>query len=140
MRRPVLIRLLLLMMIAVITAGCAQTRYAWNGYDDKLYTYYKNPVEADRFMESLHEIILDGESSGRVPPGIYAEYGYQLYERGRYPEAVAWFTKERTAWPDSRILMDRMIALASGKAAKQPGHGIVKQSPPEAGASGVKQP
>ena len=140
MRRPVLLRLLLFMMIAVIAAGCTQTRYAWNGYDDKLYSYYKNPVEADRFMEALQEIMQEGEASGRVPPGIYAEYGYQLYERGRYPEAVIWFTKERTAWPDSRILMDRMIALANGRAVRQPGHGTTQQSLPESGARGVKQP
>lgn len=111
--------LLILAVLSVMAAGCAQSRYAWNGYDDKLYNYYKTPAEAERFMEGLYEVIQDGETTGRVPPGIYAEYGYLLYERGRYPDAIIWFKKEQGKWPESRILMERMIALANGKSAKQ---------------------
>lgn len=111
-------RLLTVMAVSLLMSGCAQSRYAWNGYDDKLYNYYKTPAEADRFMEGLYEVIQDGEASNRVPPGIYAEYGYLLYERGRYPEAVVWFRKERDKWPESRQLMDRMIAVATSRTAR----------------------
>lgn len=121
--------LLVLAAVCLLLSGCAQSRYAWNGYDDKLYSYYKTPAEADRFMEGLYEVIQDGEASNRVPPGIYAEYGYLLYERGRYPEAVVWFRKERDKWPESRVLMDRMIALATNRAAKPAGQGGAAKAP-----------
>lgn len=109
------LRLCLVAVLALFVSGCAQTRYAWDGYDDRLYSYYKNPAESDQFMEGLQEIIQDGEAENRVPPGIYAEYGYMLYERGKFPDAVVWYTKERDKWPESRILMDKMIALASNR-------------------------
>lgn len=109
------LRLCLVAALALFVSGCAQTRYAWDGYDDRLYSYYKNPAESDQFMEGLQEIIQDGEAENRVPPGIYAEYGYMLYERGKFPDAVVWYTKERDKWPESRILMDKMIALASNR-------------------------
>lgn len=112
------VRIAVLGIMLLMLSGCAQSRYAWNGYDDKLYAYYKTPAEGDRFMEALDAVIKEGEGENRVPPGIYAEYGYQLYERGRFPEAMVWYRKERDKWPESRILMDKMIALAQGKAAR----------------------
>lgn len=111
------IRLLPLMIMLLVLSGCvAPTRYTWVGYDDKLYTYYKNPAEADAFLEGMYTIIQGSEPAGKVPPGIYAEYGYALYERGRYDESVVWFVKERDKWPESRILMDKMIKLAGSRA------------------------
>lgn len=109
------LRLCMVVALALFVSGCAQSRYAWDGYDDRLYSYYKTPAESDQFMEGLQEIIQDGEAENRVPPGIYAEYGYMLYERGKFPDAVLWYTKERDKWPESRLLMDKMIALANGR-------------------------
>lgn len=112
-------RLIMLVVFTVLVSGCVQTRYAWNGYEDMLYTYYKTPSESDRFMQGLYEIIQGSEAEGRVPPGIYAEYGYQLYERGRFADALIWYAKERDTWPESQILMDRMISLAGSRGAGQ---------------------
>ena len=108
----------MLFLIALLVSGCAQTRYAWNGYDDLLYNYYSSPAEGERFAQGLQETITVAERDGRLPPGIYAEYGYQLFERGRYPEAVVWFAKEREQWPESKFLMDKLIALANNRTAK----------------------
>jgi len=108
----VFIRLSILIILMLLSSGCAKSRYSWNGYDDKLYGYYKTPAESDRFMEALQEIIQEAEVEGRIPPGIYAEYGYMLYERGRFADAVIWYRKELEKWPESRLLMEKMIALA----------------------------
>lgn len=113
-------RLLFVFVLALFGSGCApQTRYAWDGYDDRLYSYYKTPTESDQFTEGLYEIIQEGDAEGRVPPGIYAEYAYMLYERGRYPEAVSWYQKELNKWPESKVLMDKMIALATNRQKNQ---------------------
>lgn len=102
-------KILLCLCLLQFASGCVQTRYAWNGYDDKLYQHYKNPAEYDEFVEHLKEVIEDGEASGRVPPGIYAEYGFALYEKGNLPEAAKYFKLENDKWPESRVLMAKMI-------------------------------
>lgn len=112
------IRLVLLLLMVACTPACVQNRYAWNGYDTRLYSYYRTPAESEQFMEGLYEIIQKADAEGRVPPGIYAEYGYQLYERGKFAEAVVWYLKERDKWPESRLLMDKMIALAGNSKAR----------------------
>jgi hypothetical protein len=95
-------RLFFVLALALFCSGCAaQTRYAWDGYDDRLYSYYKTPAESDQFMEGLYEIILEGDAEGR------------------YPEAITWYHKERAKWPESHLLMDKMIALASSRQKSQ---------------------
>jgi len=127
----VIIRLSIIVIILCLT-GCAKNRYSWNGYDDKLYSYYKTPAESDRFMEALQEIIQESELDGTVPPGIYAEYGYMLYERGKFPDAVIWYRKELEKWPESRILMEKMIAMAEKRKLLMDSKNESKNQPVEA--------
>ncbi len=126
-----IIRLSIIVIILCLT-GCAKNRYSWNGYDDKLYSYYKTPAESDRFMEALQEIIQESELDGTVPPGIYAEYGYMLYERGKFPDAVIWYRKELEKWPESRILMEKMIAMAEKRKLLMDSKNESKNQPVEA--------
>ena len=90
--------------------GCTNTMYTWDGYDQNLYDHYKNPVDHENFMEKLKNVIASGESSGKVPPGIYAEYGFALYEKQSYSEAIGYFRKEQDKWPESKTLMAKMIS------------------------------
>ncbi len=108
-------KLITLLSLLAVLSGCAQTRYAWEGYDDKLYSYYKTPAESEQFLEAIHEVIQEGDAAGKVPPGLYAEYGYLLFERGQFPEAINWFRKERDKWSESSFFMDKMIALANNR-------------------------
>jgi hypothetical protein len=95
-------------------AGCgAQRTYAWRGYDEVLYAHYRNPQARQAYLERLRIIVETCEARGeRMPPGLYAEYGYALYEEGRGDDAVIWFEKERDQWPESQALMDKMIRNA----------------------------
>jgi len=85
----------------------------WSRYEDALYRLARNPAELDRFSEELLAQIQAGEAARAVPQGLYAEYGYLLLLARRNGEAVVWFEKEKTAWPESRVLMDRMILMAT---------------------------
>ncbi len=106
--------IILLFVMAVGLIGCVpRSMYHWGNYEDKLYKYYKNPAEMGKMAESLAIIIEKGEVDGRVPPGIYAEYGYLLLITGKSGEAITYFEKEKMRWPESSILMDKMIALAT---------------------------
>lgn len=121
-----MLRLLTIALLGVSLAGCAKTMYSWNGYDDCLYRHYRNPTERESFGEKLKEIVEEAEAEGKVPPGIYAEYGFFLYEGGDFPQAAAFFAKEQEKWPESAFFMQKMIsnAKAGGK----------KPAPSEGGA------
>lgn len=107
---------LALVCAAAISSLCAcvpATHYAWGGYDQALYTHYKSPQDRGPFIEQLRLIIASSQQAGqRVPPGIYAEYGYMLFEEGRIPEAVSYFQKEQKLWPESGAFMAKMIRNA----------------------------
>jgi hypothetical protein len=107
----------------LLASGCVrQSTYHWGRYDDTLYRHYKKPAEREAFVEGLRTTILEADEQGlRVPPGICAEYGYALYEEGRLPEAISFFQRERTQWPESQVLMDKMIRNAELRAGKKAG-------------------
>ena len=106
-----------------ITACGVKSKYDWGNYENALYQHYKNPADQEQLAESLADIIAYGETTGTVPPGIYAEYGYLLYTAGKNQDAIAYFEKEKKAWPESGRLMDKMIENAKG--------GPVKKTPPK---------
>jgi len=107
----------------VALAGCApETLYSWGHYDTAMYKYAQDDTTQPEFQEALLDVIEENESAGkRMPPGIYAEYGYQLLEQHRTDDAVAFFEKEKATWADSAGFMDTMIAYAKdGKQLQKP--------------------
>src|SRR5512134_309398 len=101
---------LALVFLIGVLQGCGPSRkYAWGRYDSSLYAHYKNPQDKEAYLERLGEIVRNAEAQDSVPPGLFAEFGYALYEAGRIPEAIAYFEKERTKWPESNVLMEKMI-------------------------------
>jgi len=103
------------LLLGLLCSGCSSTKYKWHNYDGVLYQYYKNPQDNEEFTEHLNEIIREAEASGKVPPGIYAEYGYAMHEKGQYDEAIKYYQKEYDKWPESRTFMTKMIANAKNQ-------------------------
>ena len=107
-----------LLIFCFLIIGCASNNnlYDWGNYDQSLFNHYKNPDKPDAFLESL-ELIIDknakktGSFKKPLGPGIYAEYGYLLFERGRYAEAKECFIAEKKLYPESSKLMNRMISI-----------------------------
>jgi len=100
--------------------GCvAQTQYAWNNYDTTLYSHYKDPSQKEEFAQALKETVEEAESSNRVPPGIYAEYGFLMYEQGNSLQAIQYYQKEADKWPESRAFMTKMINTAQKRSKVQ---------------------
>ena len=93
--------------------GCVTpTHYTWKDYDNKLYKFYTNPTVMEDFVRDLKEVVAAGEETGKVPPGIYAELAYALYQQGSYEESIVYFQKESDKWPESKSLMTKMIENA----------------------------
>jgi len=105
-------KLLFVMLLLISLNGCVQTRYQWGDYEKRLYNHYSNPADKAEYLEGLRNIIEDAEGEKRVPPGIYAEYGYALLESGKPLEAILFFNKEAELWAESKFLMKKMIQVA----------------------------
>lgn len=107
-------------LLLTLFVGCApKTMYSWGNYDNALYDYYKNPTELEEFRMDLDKIISRAEIRGNVPPGLYAEYGYVLFEQKNYRQAIMFFEKEKTLWPESVVIIDKMIENANKAMASQ---------------------
>ena len=134
-RRPPF--LLLAAFAAAVGAGCApRTAYLWGDYDSVLYAHYANPQDSERYLERLGQIVQKAEvEKDKVPPGLYAEYGYALFEAGRLDEAITYYKKEREQWEESQIFMDKMIRNTQRLKENRPGPAPGGELPPPAGGT-----
>lgn len=105
-------KIFLLALCGLFLTGCANRSsiYQWGGYDAMLYQSYKNPEKAAEFRQGLELHIAKMEQSQqKIAPGLYAELGTMYLQAGDASKAVAMYTKERDAWPESKGLMDALI-------------------------------
>ncbi len=96
--------------LSILLSGCAPGGlFYWGDYEDSLYQRYieHDPAQAEIY---LRETIVEAEQNQyRVPPGVYADYGFMLYRRGDKPAAIAYFGKEQETYPESSALMTKLI-------------------------------
>ncbi len=100
-----------LFLLTSLGAGCATDNdlYYWGNYEKTLYRHYRTPDDMAELVGEIGTIIEKGEELGRVPPGLYAEYGYLLLELGESGRATIFFEKEKATWPESTYFMDAML-------------------------------
>jgi hypothetical protein len=101
----------------VTLISCAQNKqlYYYGDYSDTLYACKKNPCSESTaaHKEVLEKIIVESEKRNlRVPPGIFAELGYIYGEENNAKKAIELFKLEKQTYPESTILMDRLILQA----------------------------
>ena len=103
---------------AVTLVGCAQgpqTKYDWGNYTPTMLALDQDPTTAPDFEKNLAAMV-NGDPK-RVPPGIFAEYGYVLLKKGDKQGAAHWFEAEKRAWPESTVLMDKMLGATGAQTA-----------------------
>lgn len=108
-------KLLIFVVSVIFLVGCggaSKSLYTMSSHDAKLYEYSKT-ADTKATLKELDEIIK--ANPNRVPPGIYAEYGYLLLQQKQAKEAVAYFKKEMAIYPESTVFMQRMIQVAGGE-------------------------
>ncbi len=130
--------MLLVPAAALLAAGCGPKQmYTWRGYDDTLYAHYKNPQDHAKHIERMQTIVTETEAAGgKMPPGVYAEYGYALLEESRFDESVTYFKKEKETWPESAVIMEKMIRnVARLKGTGKTAPGGKSSAAPAAGGS-----
>jgi hypothetical protein len=109
-----------LLALVPLLAGCAAHGgvFYWGQYEESLYVRQRDGSDAGQAEAAsmLERTILRAEKAGRrLAPGVYADYGYLLYRRGRQAEAVEYFRKEAELYPEARPFMEAVIARAERK-------------------------
>lgn len=109
---------LLILISAVFLASCTNSKslYTWNDYDKTSYVYLKNADEKsiEDILETYQKIINDQKGSRVVtPPGIYADYGFLLIERGKIEDGKEMLLKEIALYPESKIFIELVLSRIS---------------------------
>lgn len=103
------------LMVAGLLGGCATTKpplYYYGTYPRTLYKAKKDPSaeNAAKHQASIEDIIkVSSAKKLRVPPGIYCEYGYLLWQKGQTVEAEIQFGLEVTTYPESATFVALLI-------------------------------
>jgi len=119
-RYPGLTCLSLLTFLGLATAwGCGtKPLYDWGRYEDSLQASYITHDEAKAWADLEATITAAQQNGGRLPPGACAEYGFFLYKRGQHESAIEYFGREAQLFPESKPLMDKLIAKVREHSAK----------------------
>jgi len=107
------------LLISALGLGACQQQpdiYNWGEYETTMLAYYKDASHIGAFEAELLALIEQSDvSDKKIGPGIFAEYGYLLLQKGDIEKSVKYFTLEKKNWPESKLLMDTMINAASGQ-------------------------
>ena len=104
-------KLIGLAVVGALTTGCVTPGlYQWGGYEQALYTSYKDPTKVENLRQNLEAHIAATEQGKQiVAPGLYAELGTLYLQSGDLDKAKTYYARERDAWPESRVLMTSLI-------------------------------
>ena len=103
-------------VVGVSLGGCV-TRpkppiYYYGAYPQTLYKFKKDPSPASsaKHQASLEAVIkVSKEKNLRVPPGIYCEYGYLLWQKGQHSDAETQFNLEMQTYPESVVFVTLVL-------------------------------
>lgn len=102
----------LLMCILATSCSVQKPLYNWKGYDDAVYAYTKanNEKSVENLINIYERLIKKSGGTRQVPPpGIYADYGYLLIQKGQTAKGKELLIKETELYPESKPFVDRII-------------------------------
>jgi hypothetical protein len=101
----------------LLLGGCAQqsSKYYWGGYSAAMLDYYGDATAEPAYIKALDDVLLMEAKGRKVPPGLYAETGYMALAKGDTGRAIELFGREKAAWPESAVFMDKAIASAKNR-------------------------
>ncbi len=113
------------LLFGLLFSGCAarpakEPMYYYGRYSHNLYTLEKHQTEEALLTHRQGLEIIISEAGTRnlpIPPGIYAELGYIHFKANNHQEAITFFQAEAELYPESKILMDRLIENAQALSA-----------------------
>ncbi|ENW23013.1 DUF4810 domain-containing protein [Acinetobacter pseudolwoffii] len=107
--------LLLGAVMSLSLVGCAsgpKSLYSWGTYPQQTYLLLSVPEKTSP-QEQIAKLEKDIEKAkaknAAVPPGLYAHLGLLNLNLNNGPRAVEYFELERQVYPESTVLMDRLL-------------------------------
>lgn len=110
-----LIRIIITSAVISLFSSCGtptQSLYNWGNYDDALYDYLKKRDDQSlNRLISTYERLIDqpGGSRKTPPPGVCADYGYLLIQKGNIEKGITLLKKEIELYPESRPFIEKII-------------------------------
>lgn len=102
-----------------LLAGCqSPDAYYWGHYESVIYDMYNTPEKAS--PEQLAAILEQDEQKAAsknkpLPPGFHAQLGYLYAQMGKTDLARQQYEKEKQMYPESAVLMNRMLGNQAKK-------------------------
>ena len=113
--------LLLGAVMSLSLVGCAsgpQSLYSWGAYPQQTYLLLSVPEKTSP-QEQIAKLEKDIEKAkaknAAVPPGLYAHLGLLNLNLNNGQRAVEYFELERQVYPESTVLMDRLLKKMTGQ-------------------------
>ena len=99
----------------VLLTGCVEhpSQYEWGSYEQLIYVSYAAPgkVPTEAQVERLEDDQRNAIAKHKpVPPGWHAHLGYLYAQTGRIDLAEQQLIAEKTAFPESTVFVDHLLA------------------------------
>lgn len=101
-----------LVLCAITSCSSSRTLYSWYDYEDATYQYSKKatPELYKKMMEEYVKVASKQKGLRKVvPPGLNAEYGFQLCKEGKKEEGLKYLKEEIEMYPESKTYVSRII-------------------------------
>ena len=105
-------KLLTALGLVALLSGCASNNglYQWGNYEEALFVNYHEPAVKEEMLDNYLVFVREYEPGKQtIAPGLYAEAGTFMLNRGKAKEAIAFYELERKHWPESEALMTTLI-------------------------------
>ncbi|MFO1476476.1 MAG: DUF4810 domain-containing protein [Verrucomicrobiota bacterium] len=99
--------------LLLLLSGCSTpTIYYWGHYEPMLYASFTTPgkMPPEREVELMEQDLQKALSANKpMPPGWHAQLGYCYLQLGKGDQAKKEFETEKANFPESKVMMDRLI-------------------------------
>ena len=108
-------------LISVSLVGCAtapKPLYSWGEFPQQTYLSLSLPEKAmpqDQVLKLEKDVEKAKAKNLAIPPGLYAHLGLQYLNMNDSPRAIQYFELERQVYPESTVLMDRLLQKMTGQ-------------------------
>jgi len=105
---------MLVIAVALSSCGSSNKLYSWNKYEKASYNYLKKADEksTNKIIKEYKKIINEQKGIRKsIPPGMCADYGFLLIQKGNKAEGIANLKKEIALYPESKVFIDRILKL-----------------------------
>jgi hypothetical protein len=107
-------------LVSLSLVGCVsapKSLYSWGQYPQQTYLLLTVPEKVspqEQIVKLEKDIEKAKAKNTAVPPGLYAHLGLLNLNINNGPRAIEYFELERQVYPESTILMDRLLQKMTG--------------------------